>query len=178
MAEPILGEIRLFAGNFAPRGWALCNGQLLSIAQNTALFSLLGTNYGGDGKVTFALPDLQGRVPIGQGGGAGLTPRDVGEAGGESTVSLIATEMPMHNHLANLLVEADGEPTGGRLLGLDGPRRECVCGHAGVQSILARGAAHGREPGAQQHAALPGNDLHHRDGRHLSCAALARCRCS
>jgi len=101
MAEPILAEIRLFAGNFAPRGWALCNGQLMSISQNTALFSLLGTSYGGDGKVTFALPDLQGRVPIGQGNGAGLTPRVVGEEGGEAAVSLIATEMPMHTHLAN-----------------------------------------------------------------------------
>ncbi len=101
MAEPILAEIRLFAGNFAPRGWALCNGQLMSIAQNTALFSLLGTSYGGDGKVTFALPDLQGRVPIGQGSGAGLTPRVVGEEGGEPAVSLIMTEIPMHTHVAN-----------------------------------------------------------------------------
>ena len=101
MAEPILGEIRLFAGNFAPKGWALCNGQLLPIRQYTALFSLLGTYYGGDGKTTFALPDLQGRVPIGQGNGAGLTPRVVGEAGGESAVSLSATEMPVHTHLAN-----------------------------------------------------------------------------
>lgn len=101
MAEPILGEIRLFAGNFAPKGWALCNGQLLPLRQYTALFSLLGTYYGGDGKTTFALPDLQGRVPIGQGSGAGLTPREVGEAGGEPAVSLLTTEMPLHTHLAN-----------------------------------------------------------------------------
>jgi microcystin-dependent protein len=101
MAEPILGEIRLFAGNFAPEGWALCNGQLLQLRQYTALFSLLGTYYGGDGKTTFALPDLRARVPIGAGNGAGLTPRSVGEAGGEAAVSLIVTEMPTHTHLAN-----------------------------------------------------------------------------
>jgi microcystin-dependent protein len=113
MAEPILGEIRLFSGNFAPKGWALCNGQLMSIAQNTALFSLLGVNYGGDGKVTFGLPDLRGRVPIGQGNGAGLTPRDVGEAGGESAVSLITTEMPWHTHLANCSsTQSSNQPEG------------------------------------------------------------------
>lgn len=101
MSEPFLGEIRLFAGNFAPRGWALCAGQIMSIAQNTALFSLLGTSYGGDGRITFALPDLQGRVPIGWGSGAGLTPRVVGEAGGSSSVSLLSTEIPAHTHAAN-----------------------------------------------------------------------------
>lgn len=99
MSEPFLGEIRLFAGNFAPRGWALCNGQLLPLQQNTALFALLGTYYGGDGKTTFALPNLQGRVPIGQGQGAGLTPREVGEQGGESAVTLLTTELPAHSHL-------------------------------------------------------------------------------
>lgn len=80
--DPLLGEIRMFAGNFAPRGWAMCNGQLLSINQNTALFSILGTTYGGDGKTTFALPDLRGRAPIGQGAGPGLTSREPGEQGG------------------------------------------------------------------------------------------------
>jgi microcystin-dependent protein len=113
MAEPILGEIRLFAGNFAPRGWALCNGQLLQITQNTALFSLLGVYYGGDGKTTFALPDLRARVPIGAGEGAGLTPRDLGAAGGESAVSLITTEMPMHTHAANCSsTQSSNQPEG------------------------------------------------------------------
>lgn len=84
--------------NFAPRGYAFCNGQLLSIAQNTALFSLLGTTYGGDGRVTFGLPDLRGRVPINQGTGPGLTPRSMGELSGEEIHTLISTEMPQHAH--------------------------------------------------------------------------------
>lgn len=100
MSESFLGEIRLFAGNFAPTGWALCNGQLMAISQNTALFSLLGTNYGGDGRTTFGLPDLQSRAPVhaGSSGGPGLTPRDVGETGGSSTVTLLSSEMPNHTH--------------------------------------------------------------------------------
>jgi microcystin-dependent protein len=96
MSDPFVAEIRLFAGNFAPRGWAFCNGQLVSIQQNTALFSLLGTTYGGDGRVTFALPDLRGRVPIGQGQGPGLSRRDLGEASGTSSVTLVESELPAH----------------------------------------------------------------------------------
>ncbi len=96
--DPFIGEIRMFGGNFAPRGWAFCNGQLLSIAQNTALFSLLGTTYGGDGVTTFALPDLRGRTPIHFGQGPGLTPRTLGERSGSETVTLTANEMPAHNH--------------------------------------------------------------------------------
>ena len=87
MADPFVAEIRIFAGNFAPLGWALCNGQLMPISQNTALFSLLGTYYGGDGRVTFALPNLQGSVPVGQGQGPGLTDRFLGESGGEPWTS-------------------------------------------------------------------------------------------
>jgi len=98
VSEPFLGEIKMFAGNFAPRGYALANGQLLSIAQNTALFALYGTTYGGDGRVTFGLPDLQGRAPMEQGQGAGLTPRDLGESAGTPTVTLLATEIPPHTH--------------------------------------------------------------------------------
>ena len=99
MADAYLGEIRIFAGNFAPHGWALCNGQVMSIQQNTALFSILGVQYGGDGKTNFALPNLNGRVPIGQGAGPGLTPRTVGQAVGSQTVTLLATEMPAHTHV-------------------------------------------------------------------------------
>jgi microcystin-dependent protein len=102
MSAPFIGEIRMFGGNFAPRGWAFCQGQILSIAQNTALFSLLGTTYGGNGQTTFALPDLRGRVPIQPGQGPGLSPRTLGEAGGQETVTLIASQMPAHNHGLNV----------------------------------------------------------------------------
>lgn len=98
--DPFLGEIRAFGFSFAPQGWALCNGQILSIAQNTALFSLLGTNYGGNGTSNFALPDLQGRIPMGSGDGPGLTPRVIGEEGGEENVTLLSTEIPAHTHAA------------------------------------------------------------------------------
>ena len=98
MANPFVAEIRIFAGNFAPKGWALCNGQLLPISQNTALFSLLGTTYGGDGKSNFALPNLQGSTPMQAGQGPGLSLRDLGETGGEQNVTLLVTEMPAHSH--------------------------------------------------------------------------------
>lgn len=99
MSQPYIGEIKMFAGNFAPRSYALCNGQILSISQNTALFSILGTTYGGNGTSTFALPNLQGSAPMGKGNGAGLTPRFLGEVSGESSVTLISSQMPVHNHL-------------------------------------------------------------------------------
>lgn len=98
MADPFVAEIRLFPFNFAPRGWAWCDGQLLPISQNTALFSLLGTTYGGNGTSTFALPDLRGRVPVNPGQGPGLSLRDLGEQGGSSTVTLLPSEMPAHTH--------------------------------------------------------------------------------
>lgn len=101
MTDPFLAEIRMFAGTFAPSGWALCDGQLMAISQNTALFSLLGTVYGGDGRVTFGLPDLRGIAPMQSGQGAGLSPRYLGETGGEPYVTLINSEMPVHNHLVN-----------------------------------------------------------------------------
>src|SRR5260370_4008333 len=100
MSDPFLAEIRIFAGSFAPRGWATCDGQILPIAQNTALFSLLGTTYGGNGQTTFALPNLQGASPLHPGQGPGLTQRDLGEAGGEPTVSLPAHQMPTPHHRA------------------------------------------------------------------------------
>ncbi len=98
MSEPFLGEIKMFAGNFAPRGYAFCSGQILSIAQNTALFALLGTQYGGNGQTTFALPDLQNRTPMFWGQGPGLTPRSIGESGGSSNVTLITQQITQHNH--------------------------------------------------------------------------------
>jgi microcystin-dependent protein len=112
--EGTIGEIRLFAGTFAPRTWAFCEGQIMAIAQNTALFSILGTTYGGNGQTTFALPDLRGRTAVGPGTGPGLTNRNLGEQAGTENVTLIASELPAHNH--NLLVAnvpADKtEPTG------------------------------------------------------------------
>jgi len=98
MSEPFIAEIRIFAGTFAPRGWAFCSGQLLPIAQNTALFSILGTTYGGDGRTTFGLPDLRGRAPMHPGNGPGLTPRRLGEKSGESSVALNPNQMPQHTH--------------------------------------------------------------------------------
>jgi microcystin-dependent protein len=98
MSEPFVAEIRIFAGNFAPRGWAFCNGQLLPVSQNTALFSLIGTTYGGDGRSTTALPNLQGRAPMHPGRGPGLTSRRLGERGGVETVTLTEAQMPSHTH--------------------------------------------------------------------------------
>jgi microcystin-dependent protein len=98
MSEPFIAEIRIFAGNFAPRGWAFCNGQLLPIAQNTALFSLIGTIYGGDGRTTVGLPNLQGRAPMHAGRGPGLTDRRLGGSAGVETVTLSEAQMPAHTH--------------------------------------------------------------------------------
>src|SRR5215813_7928273 len=100
MSNPFVAEIRIFAGTFAPKGWALCDGQLLPISQNPALFSLLGTTYGGNGTSNFALPNLQGSAPLQAGQGPGLTLRDLGEIRGEQTVTLLQTEMPAHSHTA------------------------------------------------------------------------------
>lgn len=101
MGTPYLGEMRLFAGNFAPRGWAFCNGQSLDISQNDALFALLGTIYGGDGQSTFNLPNLGSRVPLNQGTGPGLSTYTIGQAGGVERVTLATTQMPAHSHVLN-----------------------------------------------------------------------------
>ena len=98
MSDPFVGEIRMFGGNFAPKGWAFCNGQTLAINQNQALFSLIGTYYGGDGVSNFQLPNLQSSLPMGQGNGNGLTPRVVGETGGEANVTLTTPSLPNHTH--------------------------------------------------------------------------------
>lgn len=101
MADPFVAEIRIFPFNFAPKGWAFCNGQLLPLSQNTALFSLLGTVYGGDGKSTFALPDLEGSAAMHPGQGQGLSLRDLGQIGGAESVTLLVSEMPFHAHTLN-----------------------------------------------------------------------------
>lgn len=113
MSDPFIGEVRIFGCNFAPRGWATCDGQFMPISQNTALFSLIGTYYGGDGRSTFALPDLRNRFALGPGQGPGLTQRDVGEAGGDAAVMLQASEMPAHGHgLMAALSPTTRNPTG------------------------------------------------------------------
>lgn len=110
MSDQFVAEIRIFPFNFPPTGWAFCNGQILPISQNTALFALLGTTYGGDGKSTFALPDLQGQVPLQPGQGPGLSVRDLGETGGTETVTLLASEMPRHTHNVNATTQPGEDP--------------------------------------------------------------------
>ena len=114
MSEPFIAEIRIFAGNFAPRSWAFCNGQLLPISQNTALFSLVGTTYGGDGRSTLGLPNLQGRAPMHPGRGPGLTERRLGQRGGSETVTLQESQIPNHIHGVQGLVGrvSSSTPTG------------------------------------------------------------------
>ena len=104
--EPFLGQIVMFGGNFAPRGWALCNGQLLAISQNNALFAILGTIYGGDGRTTFALPELRSRVAVHPGNGPGLIPTSLGQRSGRDQVTLTMAEMPAHSHAAHMQVES------------------------------------------------------------------------
>jgi len=122
MSEPFIAEIRIFAGNFAPRGWAFCNGQLLPIAQNTALFSLIGTTYGGDGRTTTALPNLQGRAAMHPGRGPGLTTRRLGQVGGTQTETISEAQLPNHTHTpqgSSEESEFDGNPSPtGRLPGV------------------------------------------------------------
>jgi microcystin-dependent protein len=123
MSNPFIGQIQSFGFNFAPRGWALCNGQLLSIAQNSALFSLLGTNYGGNGQVTFGLPDLRGRTALHWGQGGGLSDYVIGETGGVEAGTMSVNQMPIHNHLgtltANTGTKVGANPAGNSLGGAD-----------------------------------------------------------
>ena len=127
MSSPFVAEIRIFAGNFAPLGWAFCNGQLMPISQNTALFSLIGTFYGGDGRSTFGLPNLQGSAPLGQGQGPGLTERFLGETGGEQFVTLLQTEMPAHLHTVRCSsANADKNDPTNNVWAVTGARRATV----------------------------------------------------
>lgn len=119
MADPFVAEIRIFPFNFAPRGWAWCDGQLLPLSQNTALFSLLGTTYGGNGKSNFALPNMQGNAPMHPGQGPGLSLHDLGETGGSETVSLLESEIPSHSHTVRVSAE-------------DGNSRQAVGNYVGL----------------------------------------------
>ena len=119
MADPFVAEIRIFPFNFPPTGWAFCNGQLLPISQNTALFALLGTVYGGDGKSTFGLPNLQGSAPLHPGQGQGLSLRDLGQIGGAEYITLLTSEMPVHSHFVVAAAEAgEQNDPAGRALGV------------------------------------------------------------
>ncbi|MDU0458436.1 MAG: tail fiber protein [Geobacteraceae bacterium] len=123
MADPYVAEIRVFPFNFAPRGWAFCQGQLMPISQNTALFSLLGTTYGGDGKSTFALPNLQGTVPMHHGQGPGLSYHDLGESQGSEAVTLISSEMPLHSHPVPCIDTEEGALAAGTVFARSAPER-------------------------------------------------------
>jgi microcystin-dependent protein len=135
MSDPFVAEIRMFAGNFAPTGWATCDGQLLPISQNTALFSLLGTFYGGDGKSTFALPNLQGAAPVHEGQGPGLSEIFLGQMGGSQFVTLLQSEIPLHTHnvMANVVEGEAGQvfPVPSNLWGVPSDERAYVPGANG-----------------------------------------------
>jgi microcystin-dependent protein len=154
MSEPFLAEVRIFPYNFAPRGWAFCDGQLLAIAQNTALFSLVGTIYGGNGITTFALPNLQGRTPIGQGQGPGLSSYEVGETGGVETVTLTAQELPSHTHS---LRAVSGAATTGVPGGTVAPATGGSAVYAPAQNLVAMapiGGAGAPHPNRQPYTVL------------------------
>ena len=151
MSTPFLAEIKMFAGNFAPLGWALCDGSLLSIAEYDALYALMGTTYGGDGITTFGLPDLRGRTPIHQGRGIGLSDRTLGEKGGTEAVTLLSTQMPSHRHDAlHAATATSSSPSGTRWAA------EASAGYsdAAPNAVLATGAL-APAGGGQPHENMP-----------------------
>jgi microcystin-dependent protein len=143
--DPFLGEIRMFGGNFAPADWATCDGQLLPIAQNTALFSLIGTIYGGNGQTTFALPDLRGRLPVHTGSGLAI-----GQAGGSETVTLTATNLPAHTHVANAASAGTTLGPSGQYWAAD-PGENVAPYAAAPDGNVMSGAAIGAQGGSQPH---------------------------
>jgi microcystin-dependent protein len=156
MSDQFVGEIRAVGFNFAPVGWALCNGQLLPISQNTALFSLLGTYYGGDGKSNFALPNLQGRAPMHQGNGAGLSPRFIGEMGGETGVTLLTTQIPSHTHsVQNAVASTTGAPGPTTLFGGGGRGKDPAYAPAGANTVQMSQSAVGLTGGNLPHNNVP-----------------------
>jgi microcystin-dependent protein len=151
--DPFVAEIRIFPFNFAPKGWAFCDGQLMPISQNTALFSLLGTTYGGDGKSTFALPDLQDNAPMHPGQGQGLSLRDLGETGGTEFVTLLQSEMPLHTHT----LKADtADPAD-----VQAPSAAVVFGRSAGGNAYISPAPGGLTPMAFQGLSITGGDLPH-----------------
>lgn len=154
MADPFVAEIRIVPFNFAPKGWAWCDGQLLPLSQNTALFSLLGTTYGGNGTSTFALPNLQGRAPLMPGQGPGLSLYDLGQTGGAETVSLLESEMPSHSHALR-----GGDPVGAPVAAPEGaslgssPARSYISGVTASESMSLETVS--QTGGSQPHNNMP-----------------------
>ena len=147
MATPYIGEIRMFAGNFAPSGWAFCNGQIQAISQNSTLFALIGTTYGGDGVSTFALPDLQGRVPLCQGTGPGLTTRVIGEKAGTETVTVTSNQLPSHSHAVNAISTGATQPSPSSGLWAAGPAvYSSAAPSGGAMNAGAIGLSGGNQP--------------------------------
>lgn len=151
MSEPYIGDIRLFGGNFAPVGWAFCDGSLLPISEYDPLFALIGTNYGGDGMVTFALPDLRGRAPIHQGTGPGLSPRPIGSSAGSETVVLTAQQMPAHTHVPT----AGATPTSTSPAGATWSAQTTAAFAPGAASVPMHPEAIGPAGGSQPHDNMP-----------------------
>jgi len=146
MSDPFIGTIQIFGFNFPPRGWAMCNGQLLSIAQNTALFSLLGTTYGGDGQTTFALPDLRGRFPNHQGQGPGLSNYDIGQVAGSETVTLLNTNLPAHTHGLRAGTTSTTKNPTGKFIGLSSGGAAYTATQTGLMASNAIDPAGGSQP--------------------------------
>jgi microcystin-dependent protein len=149
VSQPFVAEIRMFAGTFAPRGWAMCNGQIMAISQNTALFSLLGTTYGGNGVSNFALPNMQGNVPVHFGQGPGLSPYVEGETGGTQLVTLLSTQMPAHNHPVNCSTQPADQPSPGGFIWAAEPTglvNPYTTGAPNVAMAGATSAAGGNQP--------------------------------
>jgi microcystin-dependent protein len=153
MSVPFLGEIRLFGCNFAPRGWQVCDGRLMAIAENDALYALLGTTYGGDGVTTFGLPDLRGRLPLGQGQGAGLTPRIIGELSGVESVTLTTQQIPSHNHavIANASAATTGTVGTGVIPGAVAGQTNYATSLVGATPFTASAQSVGIAGGSQPH---------------------------
>lgn len=150
--EPFLGEISIFAGAFAPKNWAFCHGQMLSISQYQALFSILGTMYGGNGTTTFALPDLRGRIPLGQGQGPGLQRYVVGQMGGQESVTLLSNQMPMHVHPTSVAVSSsagNSAAPNGRTLAASDQRNDQYTDQGGNGNLA--GVSSGMAGGSQPH---------------------------
>ncbi len=151
MSEPFIGQIKMFGGNFAPRGYAFCDGQLLAISQNQALFSLIGTTYGGNGRTTFALPDLRGRVPMQPRNGPGLSPRQLGEKAGVEEVTLTAQQLPAHNHAANCVTPAGNSNDAAGKFWADDAGASSATYHGGPSNATMNAGAIGNTGGSQAH---------------------------